>query len=171
MLVADVILQPTAPHPRQHDSQRHETRADRVMRRLMFAAQPRRQQAKVAPAKALRGSKASATKSSHAPGKQPKASAPSVGKVNQRGNASGLQRFLQNQWRDKVLTEAIGEILKRAAVPLSTDEVMAALYDGLPKADYDRAKHSLANILSVGKSKGTWQSTGRGRYASNGVTA
>jgi hypothetical protein len=41
------------------------------------------------------------------------------------------------------------------------------LYEGLSTEDYQRAKHSLANILSVGKSKGTWQSVGRGRYTGN----
>src|SRR5258708_39390422 len=38
MPVAQVFLQPAAPHARQHHAQRHEARADRVMRRLMFAA-------------------------------------------------------------------------------------------------------------------------------------
>jgi hypothetical protein len=63
----------------------------------------------------------------------------------------------------------VGDILNNASAPLSTDEVMAELYDGLSKEDYNRAKNSLANILSVGRSKGTWKSTGRGRYAGNAV--
>lgn len=99
--------------------------------------------------------------------KQPNSS-PSAVKTSQRGRTSGLQQFLKSQWRDKAITEAVGDILDRATAPLSTDEMMTALYDGLPQDDYDRAKHSLANTLSVGRSKGAWRSTGRGRYVGNG---
>ncbi|UBF24919.1 hypothetical protein K9N68_25190 [Kovacikia minuta CCNUW1] len=61
--------------------------------------------------------------------------------------------------------QPLGDILNQATAPLSTDAVMAALYDGLPTAEYDRAKHSLANTLSVGRSKGLWKSAGRGVQA------
>ena len=91
-------------------------------------------------------------------------------KATQRGKASGFQRFLRSPFRHQALTDAVSDILNRAAAPLSTDELMAALYDGLPQADYQRVKHSLANILSVGRSKGAWKSTGRGRYAGNAAT-
>lgn len=131
----------------------------------------RGQHEKVDPAKMLSGSKPLATnKTSTARAKQPKPSTPTASKAHQRGKASNLQQFLKRSFRDQALTEAVSNILNRAAVPLNTDEVMVALYDELPKADYDRAKHSLANILSVGKSKGAWKSTGRGHYASNAVT-
>ncbi len=133
--------------------------------------QPPRQPGKVDSAKVSRDSQPSAAaKTSTTKTKQPKPSTPPGSKVNQRGKASNLQRFLKSQWRDKALTEAVGDILDQAAAPLTTDAVMAALYDGLPQADYDRAKHSLANILSVGRSKGAWKSTGRGLYAGKAVT-
>jgi hypothetical protein len=113
--------------------------------------------------------KPSATTQTTTAKKPPKPATPPNGKTNQRGKTSNLQRFLKNQWRDKALTESVGDILNSASAPLSTDEVMAELYDGLSKEDYNRAKNSLANILSVGRSKGTWKSTGRGRYAGNAV--
>ena len=112
------------------------------------------------------GPKPSATTTAKKPSKP---AAPPAGKTSQRGKTSNLQRFLKNQWHDKALTESVGDILNNASAPLSTDEVMAELYDGLSKDDYNRAKNSLANILSVGRSKGTWKSTGRGRYAGNAV--
>ncbi len=115
------------------------------------------------------GSKPSTATQTTTAKKPSKPAAPPVGKTNQRGKTSNLQRFLKNQWSDKALTEAVGEVLNSASAPLSTDEVMAELYDGLSKEDYNRAKNSLANILSVGRSKGTWKSTGRGRYAGNAV--
>jgi hypothetical protein len=115
--------------------------------------------------------KPSATTQTTTAKKPPKPATPPADKTNQRGKTSNLQRFLKSQWRDKALTESVGDILNNASAPLSTDEVMAELYDGLSKEDYNRAKNSLANILSVGRSKGTWKSTGRGRYAGNAVAA
>ncbi|XGV97696.1 MAG: hypothetical protein ACAF41_01885 [Leptolyngbya sp. BL-A-14] len=136
------------------------------------AKQSPRQQRHVASAKAARDSQpATATKTNLAKTKPSKPATPPPHNVNQRGKASPLQRFLKRQWHDKALTAAVGDILDQAAAPLSTDELMAALYDGLPTAEYDRAKHSLANILSVGRSKGTWKSTGRGLYVGNAFTS
>jgi hypothetical protein len=104
-------------------------------------------------------------------GKTPKASAAqtkrspsSVSSGSRTGKTSELNQFLRGQFRGKVLIESVSEILDRASTPLNTDEIMAELYEGLSTEDYQRAKHSLANILSVGKSKGAWQSAGRGRY-------
>jgi hypothetical protein len=91
----------------------------------------------------------------------------STSKASRTGKTSGLNQFLQSQFRDKALTESVSDILNRAPAPLSTDDVMAKLYNGLSEEDYQRAKHSLANILSLGKSKGAWKSAGRGRYTGN----
>jgi hypothetical protein len=104
-------------------------------------------------------------------GKTPKTSAAktnrspsSVSKASRTGKSSELNQFLRGQFRGKVLIESVSEILDRASAPLNADEIMAELYEDLSTEDYQRAKHSLANILSIGKSKGTWQSAGRGRY-------
>jgi hypothetical protein len=101
--------------------------------------------------------KASAAKTKRSPS--------SVSKASRTGKTSELNQFLRSQFRGKVLIESVSEILDRASAPLNTDEIMAELYEGLSTEDYQRAKHSLANILSMGKSKGAWQSAGRGRYA------
>ncbi|XHX77280.1 MAG: hypothetical protein RBJ76_23000 [Stenomitos frigidus ULC029] len=131
------------------------------------STQQRGKQGKAKPAKTPSRSKPSAaTQTGTAEARSKLAAPPS--KPNQQGK-SNLQRFLKPQWHSKALTEAVGEVLNHASVPLSTDELMAELYDGLSKEDYNRAKNSLANILSVGRSKGTWKSTGRGRYAGNAV--
>jgi hypothetical protein len=117
--------------------------------------------------------KSAQTKTSRNPksGKTPKASAAqtkrspsSISSGSRTGKTSELNQFLRSQFRGKVLIESVSEVLDRASAPLNTDEIMAELYEGLSTEDYQRAKHSLANILSIGKSKGTWQSAGRGRY-------
>lgn len=82
---------------------------------------------------------------------------------------SGFQTFLQTNFQDKSMTESVGEILERAKEPLNTDAIMAELYHGLPNEAYDRAKSSLSNILSVGKTKGKWKSPARGTYIGNAV--
>lgn len=89
--------------------------------------------------------------------------------VNKSVEPDDLQQFLQSTFQDKTLTESISEILDQATEPLSMSDLIAEMYDGLSNANYKRARNSLANVLSVGRSKGKWQSTGRGMYASNAV--
>jgi myosin heavy subunit len=127
------------------------------------SSQSREGQGKSAQKKTLHSSKS---------GKTPKASAAktkrsnsSVSSGSRTGRTSELNQFLRSQFRGKALTESVSHILDRASAPLNTDEIMAELYEDLSTEDYQRAKHSLANILSMGKSKGAWQSAGRGRYA------
>lgn len=79
--------------------------------------------------------------------------------------SSGFQKFLQAGFQDQSMTDAVGEILTATKEPMNTDAIMAKLYDGLSDESYQRAKSSLSNILSVGKSKGKWKSPGRGLYA------
>lgn len=93
------------------------------------------------------------------PGRPPR-SASEPGKTSD----SGFQQFLQTSFQDKSMTDAVGEILATAKEPLNTDAIMAQLYTGLADEPYQRAKSSLSNILSVGKSKGKWKSPGRGLY-------
>jgi hypothetical protein len=81
-----------------------------------------------------------------------------------RSSSSGFQQFLQTGFQDQSMTDAVGEILAATKEPMNTDAIMAKLYDGLAGESYQRAKSSLSNILSVGKSKGKWKSTGRGLY-------
>jgi hypothetical protein len=119
-------------------------------------------------AKTSRDAKPAPTKTSAAKTQRSNLSSSKTGRT---GQSSGLNQFLQSQFRGQALTESVSDILNRASEPLSTDDVMAKLYAGLSEEDYQRAKHSLANILSLGKSKGSWQSAGRGRYTGNAAAA
>jgi len=131
--------------------------------------QPRGRQSKAGGKETSQGQKTpTQSKTGSASAKQSTPSS-STSKAGQRGKPSNLQRFLQGSFRDQTLTQSVGEILNRAAAPLTADDVMAELYDGLSKSDYQRAKNSVTNILSVGRTKGAWKSSGRGRYASNAV--
>jgi hypothetical protein len=81
-----------------------------------------------------------------------------------KGADSGFQQFLQSSFQNKSMTDAVGQILADAKEPLNTDAIMDQLYTGLSGEPYQRAKSSLSNILSVGKTKGKWKSPGRGLY-------
>jgi len=80
-----------------------------------------------------------------------------------------LSSFLQSALQNQPLSDSIAQVLSNAVAPLSTDNLMVELYEGLSNEDYQRAKRSLTNILSTGRSKGKWRSTERGLYSSNAV--
>jgi hypothetical protein len=93
----------------------------------------------------------------------------SISKASKPKEASGLQEFLQRSFRDKTLTDSVGEILARSKKPLSISEVVNELYTDLSGENYKQAKDSIGNVLAVGRRKGRWKTTGKGLYASNTV--
>lgn len=127
-----------------------------------------RQQSK--PSQPKRDTKLSADKTKTVKAEKPARSTPSTSDGNQ-ATLSGFQTFLQTNFQDKSMTEAVGEILQSATEPLNTDAIMAELYHGLSNEAYNRAKSSLSNILSVGKTKGKWKSPARGMYVANALAA
>ena len=136
------------------------------------AAPPKRgkQRQPTKPSKVKRDVKPSVGKASTPTAKtaeQPKLSSTDANKAS----LSGFQTFLQTSFQDKSMTDAVGEILANAKEPLNTDAIMAELYHGLSNNAYQRAKSSLSNILSVGKTKGKWKSPARGMYVGNTSTA
>lgn len=119
------------------------------------------------PSKSTRDAKAStARQPSTAKAEKPARSIASASDTSQ-ASSSGFQSFLQPDFKDKSMTDAVGEILESAAEPLNTDAIMTELYQGLSGDSYQRAKSSLSNILSVGKTKGKWKSPARGMYIGN----
>lgn len=104
-------------------------------------------------------------------GKATKPKAPGSKSHPTRTEGPELRQFLQPQFRDTPLSEAIIQVLGKAAEPLSPDNIASELYEGLSTEDYGRAKRSLVSVLSLGRSKGKWQSPGRGLYESAAATA
>lgn len=82
-----------------------------------------------------------------------------------------LRHFLRSRFNDKTFTDVVSEILDSTNTPLHLNDLITRMYDDLPDRDYKRAKASLANVLSVGRGNGRWQSLGQGVYASNNFTA
>jgi peptide subunit release factor 1 (eRF1) len=92
-----------------------------------------------------------------------------MGRASQPGKISALREFVQSEFQDKSITESVTEIVDRSKEPIGAKDVMAQLYEGLSDGDYQRAKNSVTNVLSVGRTKGKWKSIGRGLYVSNAV--
>ena len=107
----------------------------------------------------------SAAKKPGRPAKKP-AKAPAQ-KGSKQTDTRALRQFMHKQFQDQLLSESVGEILARAKTPMTAKDVMSQLYEGLSGEDYNRAKNSIANVLTVGNKQGKWQSTGRGLYASH----
>jgi hypothetical protein len=116
--------------------------------------------------KAATASKGSTTTKKKTPA-NPKAKA----KKPSTAKGSELRKLLQPQFQDKTFGDAVSEILEQANQPLHIDELIDALYGELSDRDYERAKVSLANVLSVGSGKGRWRNVSKGMYAGNTVAA
>jgi hypothetical protein len=120
-----------------------------------------------------------ASEPSDPPTIQPKSTQPRKPKTNKKTSntktkksnvsteASDLRQFLQAEFREQTLVESIAQVLEDALEPLGADDIMAELYEDLSDEDYRRAKRSLTNILSLGKTRGKWQSAARGLYRGN----
>ena len=122
------------------------------------------------PSTPKRDAKLPAEKSNTTTVKKPESPKPSSSDAS-KASLSGFQKFLQTSFQDQSMTDAVGEILGSAKEPLNTDAIMAELYHGLSNDAYQRAKSSLSNILSVGKTKGKWKSPTRGMYVGNAFAA
>lgn len=81
--------------------------------------------------------------------------------------AVDLRELLTKEFQGKPFTDSVAEILENASKPLHLNELLAQMYEGSSDQDYERARISLANVLSVGKKEGKWQNLGQGMYASN----
>jgi hypothetical protein len=116
--------------------------------------------AKASPKSAAKPKQGAAT-----PGRKTKATAATTAEPN------ALRPFLQAAFQNQSLSDSIVQVLTNAAEPLSADNLMVELYEGLSSEDYKRAKRSLTNILSTGRSKGKWRSAERGLYTNNEATS
>lgn len=118
------------------------------------------------PAKAATASKGSTTTK-----KKTSAKPKPQGKKTTTTKSSELRKLLQPHFQDKTFGDAVGEILAQANQPLHIDELIDKLYGELSDPDFERAKGSLANVLSVGSGKGRWKNISKGMYAANAAAA
>ncbi len=109
------------------------------------------------------------------PAANSKAAAAKAGKTNgtrkstgKPGRASGsvdLRELLVAEFQGQTFTDSVAQILESVPQPIHLKELLARLYGKLSDSDYERARISLAKVLSTGKSEGKWQALGQGMYA------
>ena len=99
--------------------------------------------------------------------KQTKPSPKSTGKKNQPTSSSDLRQLLKAEFQETTFTDAVAQILENADKPLHLDDLLEQMYGKLSDKTFQRAKVSLANVLSTGMGKERWKSAGKGFYAGN----
>ena len=88
--------------------------------------------------------------------------------ASQAGKSVGrkeLRELLLPKFAGQSLTNVVAQVLAGTDQPLHLNQLLTEMYGILTDQDFQRAKVSLANVLSVGKKEGKWQNIGEGLYA------
>ncbi len=104
-----------------------------------------------------------ASKTNASPVKKPTPKTPSAKKLE-------LREFLLPKFKGNALTDVVAQILASATKPLHLNDLLTEIYGTLPPQTAEKAKNSLANVLSTGKKQGKWHNLGDGRYAAKAIT-
>lgn len=105
------------------------------------------------------------TKSGATTAKKTKPAGKSVSKAVKSGGRKELRDLLLPKFAGQSLTNVVAQVLAGTDQPLHLNQLLTEMYGILTDQDFQRAKVSLANVLSVGKKEGKWQNVGEGLYA------
>lgn len=106
---------------------------------------------------------ASSSKSSTKKKKKP-SSAKSTSKTASSLAPSDLRQYLKPEFQSKTFGDTAAQILAKAGKPLHLDDLLYQMYGELAHQTFERAKVSLANVLSTGAKQGRWKGDGKGMY-------
>jgi hypothetical protein len=100
--------------------------------------------------------KAKATKTAATPRKKKK-----------DGRAANWQKYVQSDYRDTALPEAVSSVLRADPSDVFTiADVMSSIFsEDMPRTSYLKARNRISNILSAGARDGTWYRGRNGRYS------
>ena len=113
------------------------------------------------------------------PGRKPKASTDKAStaktsaktKTTRRkkkdGRAATWQKYVQSEYRDTALPEAVSSVLRSQPSEIFTiADVMSSIFsEDMPRTSYLKARNRISNILSAGARDGTWYRGRNGRYS------
>ena len=111
--------------------------------------------------------KSSTVSKTNTKAKQTKPSQKLTGNKSQPTSSSDLRQFLKAEFQKTTFTDTVAQILEDANKPLHLDDLLERMYGKLSDKTFQRAKVSLANVLSTGIGKGRWKSAGKGFYVGN----
>lgn len=118
-----------------------------------------------APAKA-KAAKAQSTAKAK-PGRKSKQTDSSTKKKKKDGRAAVWQKYVQTQYKNLALPEAVSSVLRsQPAEVFKIVDVMSSIFkESMPKMYYLKARNRISNILSAGARDGTWYRGSNGRYS------
>ncbi len=129
--------------------------------------------AKKTAAKKTATKKAPTAEDAKAPAKTSKATA--AKKVDKKpartkkkdGRAADWQKYVQSDYKDLPLPEAVSSVLRSAPSEIFTiADVMSSIFtESMPRTSYLKARNRISNILSAGARDGTWYRGRNGRYS------
>jgi hypothetical protein len=88
-------------------------------------------------------------------------------KKKKDGRAANWQKYVQSDYRDTALPEAVSSVLRADPSDVFTiADVMSSIFsEDMPRTSYLKARNRISNILSAGARDGTWYRGRNGRYS------
>ncbi len=88
-------------------------------------------------------------------------------KKKKDGRAASWQKYVQTDYKDAALPEAVSSVLRSAPSDVFTiADVMSSIFrESMPRTSYLKARNRISNILSAGARDGTWYRGRNGRYS------
>ncbi|MGB7084896.1 MAG: hypothetical protein WBD47_05040 [Phormidesmis sp.] len=101
------------------------------------------------------------------PGRKTKASKPATRRKKKDGRAANWQKYVQSEYRDTALPEAVSSVLRSQPSEIFTiADVMSSIFsEDMPRPSFLKARNRISNILSAGARDGTWYRGRNGRYS------
>ncbi len=98
--------------------------------------------------------------------KKPAARAEGI-KKKKDGRAATWQKYVQADYRDAALPEAVSSVLRSQPSDIfAIADVMSSIFrEDMPRPSYLKARNRISNILSAGARDGTWYRGRNGRYS------
>ena len=98
--------------------------------------------------------------------RQPKQTTRST-KRKKDGRAAAWQKYVQSQYRNLALPEAVSTVLRSEPTEIfKIADMMSSIFkESMPKTSYLKARNRISNILSAGARDGTWYRGRNGRYS------
>ena len=101
------------------------------------------------------------------PGRKPKADKTSTPRKKKDGRAANWQKYVQAEYRETALPEAVSSVLRSQPSEVFTiADVMSSIFsEDMPRTSFLKARNRISNILSAGARDGTWYRGRNGRYS------
>ncbi|MGB7248634.1 MAG: hypothetical protein WBC73_06820 [Phormidesmis sp.] len=165
----NVSVAATADSDSADDTANSDTTADVVetMPEEVAETAPETTSAKSTSAKSTTAKTETKAKAKAKPGRKTKASKSATRRKKKDGRAANWQKYVQSEYRDTALPEAVSSVLRSQPSEIFTiADVMSSIFsEDMPRPSFLKARNRISNILSAGARDGTWYRGRNGRYS------